>query len=95
MSELSEPSAFSIAKLRIIAIGPILFLILIALPQIPYISPLAQKSLAVTSWMLAWWISEVVAISVTALLPLVLFPLLGILSIKEASEAYGNPVIFL
>lgn len=95
MSELSESTAFSMAKLRIIAIGPILFLILIALPQMPYISPLAQKSLAVAAWMLAWWISEVVAISVTALLPLVLFPLLGILSIKEASEAYGNPVIFL
>ncbi|TAG89044.1 MAG: DASS family sodium-coupled anion symporter [Bacteroidetes bacterium] len=95
MSELIETSSFSLAKLRIIAIGPILFFILILSPQIPYISPLAQKSLAVAIWMLAWWISESVEISVTALLPLILFPLLGILSIKEASQAYGNPVIFL
>ncbi len=95
MPELIESSPFSIAKLRIIAIGPILFLILILSPQIPYISPMAQKSLAVAVWMLAWWISEVVEISVTALLPLILFPLLGILDIKDAAHAYGNPVIFL
>jgi sodium-dependent dicarboxylate transporter 2/3/5 len=95
MSELSSNANFTMAKLRTIAIGPLLFLILISLPQIPSISPLAQKSLAVAIWMLSWWISEVVEIPVTALLPLVLFPLLGILDMETAAKAYGNPVIFL
>ncbi|MEQ8324408.1 MAG: DASS family sodium-coupled anion symporter [Vicingaceae bacterium] len=46
-------------------------------------------------WMMIWWISEVVPIFVTALLPMVLFPALNILPIKETFEPFANPIIFL
>lgn len=45
--------------------------------------------------MATWWITEAIPIAATALAPLVLFPLLGILQIQEAASPYANPVIFL
>jgi sodium-dependent dicarboxylate transporter 2/3/5 len=45
--------------------------------------------------MATWWVSEAIPIPATALLPLVLFPLLGVLSMTEAASPYANPVIYL
>lgn len=45
--------------------------------------------------MAVWWISEPIPIAATALLPLVLFPLLGILAMPQTAAPYANPVIFL
>jgi sodium-dependent dicarboxylate transporter 2/3/5 len=41
------------------------------------------------------WVTEVIPLAATALLPLVLFPAMGIASIAELSSSYANPVIFL
>lgn len=51
--------------------------------------------IAVAAWMIIWWITEAVSISVTALLPLALFPLLGILDIKSVASNYANPIVYL
>jgi sodium-dependent dicarboxylate transporter 2/3/5 len=51
--------------------------------------------LALGAWMIVWWISEAVPIPVTALLPLVSFPALGVMSMKNAAAPYANPIIFL
>ncbi len=45
--------------------------------------------------MVVWWITETVSISVTALLPLTIFPLLGIMDVKEVASSYGHPIVFL
>jgi len=45
--------------------------------------------------MAIWWITEAVPIPVTALLPLVLFPALGVLGMADAAAPYANEVIFL
>ena len=45
--------------------------------------------------MATWWMTEAIPIPATALLPLVLFPLLGIGPIGAAAEPFANPVIFL
>ncbi len=76
-------------------LAPLVFLIILLAPQIPSISPEGQKVLAVAAWMLIWWISETVELSVTALLPIVLFPLLGVMNIDQATAPYSNQVIFL
>lgn len=55
----------------------------------------ARAVLAVTLWVATWWITEVVPIPVTSLLPIVLFPLTGALPISDTTEAYGHPIIFL
>jgi sodium-dependent dicarboxylate transporter 2/3/5 len=45
--------------------------------------------------MALWWITEAIPIPATALLPLVLFPLLGAGTIRDAASPYANPLIFL
>ena len=45
--------------------------------------------------MVIWWITEAVSISVTALLPLVLFPVMKIMPITDVGANYGSPIIFL
>lgn len=75
-------------------IGPILFLIILfTVPD--FVSPNANKVLALAAWMISWWITEAAPIPVTALLPLVFFPALGVLSLDQASAPYANPAIFL
>ncbi len=74
--------------------GPLLFLILKLLP-ITLLSEASDSVIAVATWMIIWWITEAVSISVTALLPLILFPLLKIMPIAEVGANYGSPIIFL
>lgn len=50
---------------------------------------------AVTGLMVVWWITEALPLAATALVPLVLFPLLGITSGKEVAAVYMNSTIFL
>lgn len=55
----------------------------------------ARATLGVALWMALWWITEEVPLAVTSLLPLVLFPVLGVLSPKEAGAPFANPNVFL
>ena len=50
---------------------------------------------SVAGLMVVWWITEALPLAATALLPLVLFPLLGITSGKEVATVYMNSTIFL
>ena len=45
--------------------------------------------------MAIWWATEAVPIAVTALLPIVMFPLLGIATIQDTTAPYANKVIYL
>ena len=58
-------------------------------------SPEITSTLAVALLMAIWWVTEAVPISVTALIPVVLFPLLGIMNGKVVSATYFNHIIFL
>ena len=42
-----------------------------------------------------WWVTEALPIGITSLLPIILFPVLGVLDGKAISNAYINYVIFL
>jgi sodium-dependent dicarboxylate transporter 2/3/5 len=84
-------------KRRLIGLllGPFLFLVFLLLPQPQGMSPAAQHVAAVTMLMAAWWISEAIPIAATALLPIVLFPLLGVMGTAEATSGYANHLIYL
>jgi len=56
---------------------------------------LANLVVAVMAWMLIWWVFEAVPLAVTALLPMFLFPLLGVLSPAEVAGRYGSEIIYL
>ncbi|MBL80203.1 MAG: anion transporter [Nitrosomonadaceae bacterium] len=45
--------------------------------------------------MVSWWTTQVLPIPITSLLPLVLFPIMGISAVREAAAPYAHPVIFL
>lgn len=45
--------------------------------------------------MAMWWITETLPLSVTALLPLILVPIITDIQIGEAARPYANPIIFL
>lgn len=75
-------------------LGPILFLIGINLP-VELLSVQGDAVIAVALWMVIWWITDAVSISVTALLPLILFPLLKIMPVADVGANYGSPIIFL
>jgi len=75
-------------------IGPLLFLGILNLP-LELLSETGDAVIGVACWMVAWWITEAVSISVTALLPLLLFPLLNIMPIDEVGANYGSPIVFL
>ncbi|MBU2946975.1 SLC13 family permease [Zobellia uliginosa] len=75
-------------------IGPILFFIIRFLP-FDLVSEKGDAVIAVAVWMVIWWITEAVSISVTALLPLLLFPFLKIMDIGDVGANYGSPIIFL
>lgn len=42
-----------------------------------------------------WWVAEAIPIPVTSLLPLAVFPLVGVLTPNQVGQAYGNPLILL
>lgn len=76
-------------------LGPLLFLATLLFFHPEGLSVQANAVLACTLWVAAWWIFEVVPISVTALLPIVLFPLTGALDISETTASYGHKYVFL
>jgi solute carrier family 13 (sodium-dependent dicarboxylate transporter), member 2/3/5 len=65
-------------KKLIFLIGPIALLIGLFFAQLYPENALQYKALGIIAWMVLWWITEIVDIPVTALLPIVLFPLLGL-----------------
>src|SRR5512139_3010222 len=54
-----------------------------------------RATLAAMAWMATWWMTEAVAIEVTALLPIALFPLAGIMPLGRTTANYGSEVIYL
>ena len=54
-----------------------------------------RATLSIMVWMAVWWLTEAMHISVTALLPLVLFPICGVMKIDQAAAPYANKLIFL
>jgi sodium-dependent dicarboxylate transporter 2/3/5 len=75
--------------------GPLIAVIMLAVGARAGMSEPAWRTAALGLWMGVWWMTEAVPIAATALLPLVLLPLLGIENMNGAAAPYANPVIFL
>ena len=76
-------------------LGPLLFSVILIFVEADGLSFEAKCILASTAWMAVWWVTECVPISVTALLPIVLFPITGGMDLSTTTAAYGHKLVFL
>ena len=91
----SKTSAFVSAKKIGLFLGPLLFLLTLLFFNPSGLNEPSKSVLASTLWIAIWWITEALPIAVTALLPIVLFPLTGGMDLSTTSAAYGHKFIFL
>jgi solute carrier family 13 (sodium-dependent dicarboxylate transporter), member 2/3/5 len=82
-------------KLIPILLGPALFVLMEILGPPSTMNMAAYQVLCVTAWIAVWWITEAIPIAVTAMLPIVLFPLTGALSLSATTASFGHKYIFL
>lgn len=78
-----------------LVLGPLVFILLIIYADPIGLSKEGKAILASTIWIAIWWITEAAPISVTALLPIILFPLTDGLDLKTTTAAFGHKFIFL
>ena len=76
-------------------LGPIVFFLILFFFRPEGLSTEANAVLATTAWIAIWWITEAIPIAVTALLPIVLFPLSGGLDLSTTSASFGHKYVFL
>lgn len=76
-------------------IGAALLALALVVPPPAGMSPQAWYVAGVALLMATWWITEALPIPATALIPLVLFPLLGVATMRDTAAPYADPIIFL
>ncbi len=90
-----EPREYSRRQKLGLWLGPLLFALMLIIPTPAGMEPAAQKMAAVALLMATWWMCESLPIPATSLLPLVLFPMMGIMSTGNAAAPYANHLIYL
>lgn len=93
MSDGGPPSGLA-GRIGLV-LGPLICLVILLTPPPGSLSGTGWRTAGITAFMAIWWITEAVPIPVTALLPLALFPLLGVLDMAAAAAPYANEIIFL
>ena len=87
-SPQSEVSSFDYMRSRIgLILGPSVFVGMLLFVDLDPNNPLVTRMAAVILLMAIWWITEAIPLAATALLPIVLFPLLGIMRGRELPAA--------
>jgi len=94
LAQTTDPTKKSLRPVTVLA-GAILGMGVIMSPVPEGISPEAWKVLGVALWMAFWWLTEALPVFVTALLPLIVFPVLGLFDFKTSAAPYAHPLIFL
>ncbi|MEO2018469.1 MAG: SLC13 family permease [Fuerstiella sp.] len=93
MSEVSSPPSGVMRFVVIAIISCSVLLLLLPLPA--GMRPEGQRLIAATILVAGLWVTQAMPLAATSLLPLALFPLLGIQSAKDVSQAYINDKVFL
>jgi len=71
--------------------GPLLFALAFFLP----LNSIQCSTIGIIAWMIAWWVSRPIPIGATSLLPMILFPMTGVGTLKEVATNYAHPIIYL
>lgn len=78
-----------------LGLGPLLFFAIMFLFPAEGLSKEGIGVLATTVWIATWWITEALPIPVTSLLPILLFPSLGVVEANQVTLPYADSIIFL
>ncbi len=76
-----------------ILLGPVIFLLMIYLPI--EIDNDAKMVIGLYAWMIAWWVTQPIPWGVTALLPLVILPVIGLFTLEVVASLYGHQAFFI
>lgn len=76
-------------------LGPAIFITMLILPAPEGMEVAAWRVAAIALLMATWWITEAIPIAATALLPILLFPTLQIMSSAATTASYADHVIYL
>ena len=76
-------------------LGPLAFALTIILPAPQAMEPAAWHVAGLVAWMAAWWMTEAIPLTATALLPFVVLPLSSAGTANEVAGDYYSPILFL
>ncbi|OGG97716.1 MAG: anion transporter [Candidatus Lambdaproteobacteria bacterium RIFOXYD12_FULL_49_8] len=93
--EDQDPKNYSNRQKLGLVLGPVLFFLILLLPTPLEMSLSAQRMAAIAFLMATWWMCESIPIPVTSLLPILLFPMMGVMHTSKAAAPYANQLIFL
>ncbi len=79
----------------VLALGPLLLIATFVLEPMGGLPEPAWRVAGLAGWMATWWLTGAIPLEATALLPVVLLPLLGTGTIREVTASYADPIIFL
>ena len=76
-------------------LGLLIFILILIFADLDPANPNLTKMAAVAALMAVWWITEAIPLAATSLIPILIFPLTGILDGEKTAGSYINSVIFL
>ncbi len=89
------PKTQSKVQLLSLISAPILSILIILFVDLEPGKPEITYTFAIALLMAIWWVTEAIPLAATALIPVALFPLLGVVDGKTISSMYFNHLIFL
>ncbi len=85
----------SLTRALVLASGPLCLALVLVTPPPAGMDEAAWRVTGIAAWMMLWWVTEALPLAVTALLPILLLPLAGVMDTGGATQAYAHPVVFL
>ena len=76
-------------------LGPLALALTALLPPPAGLAPMGWLVAGLVVWMAAWWMTEAVPLTVTALLPFVVLPLARVSNAETTASTYYSPILFL
>ena len=92
---IEHPSTYGFRQWSGWVLGPAALLFTLVVPAPEALSEEGWRTAGVALLLATFWLTEALPIPATALLPLVMFPLLGLADVRVAATPYANPLVFL
>ncbi|WP_462159741.1 SLC13 family permease [Pseudoalteromonas sp. GB56] len=92
---MAQEKRNTLTKHLFLWLGPVFMLLTCFVEPPSGLSVAGWRTAGLAFWLASWWVSEVVPIPATSLLPLVIAPLADIAPVKDVAAPYAHPLIYL